>query len=144
MNNVPLRAAGTLLFRVISNEIQYLLMQASDGEHHWSPPKGHLEEGENEREAAVRETVEEAGIGLQDYDILNFKESLSYEVKGRPKVSVYFLARLKDPNKKITMSEEHQDYKWLNLKMAKDIAQFQDLCSLLDRCEEFIRTNCDM
>lgn len=33
------RAAGLVIFRV-RHEIEYLLMQASYSNHHWSPPKG--------------------------------------------------------------------------------------------------------
>lgn len=34
------RAAGLIVFRIVSNQIEYLLMQTSYGEHHWTPPKG--------------------------------------------------------------------------------------------------------
>jgi len=33
-------AAGFIVFRIMSNQIQYLLLQASYGVHHWTPPKG--------------------------------------------------------------------------------------------------------
>jgi len=33
-------AAGFIVFRSVSCQIQYLLLQASDGVHHWTPPKG--------------------------------------------------------------------------------------------------------
>lgn len=33
-------AAGFVIFRLLSNNIQYLLLQTSYGEHHWTPPKG--------------------------------------------------------------------------------------------------------
>jgi len=33
-------AAGFIVFRTMSNQIQYLLLQASDGINHWTPPKG--------------------------------------------------------------------------------------------------------
>ena len=34
------RAAGLIIFRRITNEIEFLLLQTSYGEHHWTPPKG--------------------------------------------------------------------------------------------------------
>lgn len=34
------RAAGFLVYRLVSKEIQYLLMKASYGSFHWTPPKG--------------------------------------------------------------------------------------------------------
>lgn len=36
---MAVRAAGLVIFRV-RPEIEYLLMQASYSNHHWSPPKG--------------------------------------------------------------------------------------------------------
>jgi len=34
------RACGLIIFRRAQGTIQYLLMQTSYGEHHWTPPKG--------------------------------------------------------------------------------------------------------
>lgn len=34
------RAAGFLIFRRVSDGIEYLLLRASYGTKHWSPPKG--------------------------------------------------------------------------------------------------------
>jgi len=33
-------AAGFIVFRTVSSQVQYLLLQASDGINHWTPPKG--------------------------------------------------------------------------------------------------------
>lgn len=40
MNPKQKVAAGFLVFRRLGKEIQYLLLQTSYGENHWSPPKG--------------------------------------------------------------------------------------------------------
>ena len=34
-------AAGFVIFRRLGKEIQYLLLQTSYGQHHWTPPKGY-------------------------------------------------------------------------------------------------------
>lgn len=34
------RAAGFLIYRLVSSEIQYLLLKASYASFHWTPPKG--------------------------------------------------------------------------------------------------------
>lgn len=34
------RAAGFLIFREFNNKIEYLLLKASYGSKHWTPPKG--------------------------------------------------------------------------------------------------------
>ena len=42
------RAAGLVIFRRrdLSCQPEWLLLQTSYGEHHWTPPKGHLDPGE--------------------------------------------------------------------------------------------------
>lgn len=55
------RAAGFLIFRELNKTIEYLLLKASYGDHHWSPPKGHVDPGEDDFTTALRETSEEAG-----------------------------------------------------------------------------------
>ena len=36
-------AAGLIVFRRLHNDLQYLLLQTSYGEHHWTPPKGRVQ-----------------------------------------------------------------------------------------------------
>jgi bis(5'-nucleosidyl)-tetraphosphatase len=36
------RAAGFLIYRINSSNIEYLLMKASYGIKHWTPPKGKI------------------------------------------------------------------------------------------------------
>ncbi len=70
---MAVRAAGFIIYRrgppVAAAGIEYLLMQTSYGAHHWTPPKGHVDPGENDYEAAVRETKEEAGLDEADLDV---------------------------------------------------------------------------
>jgi bis(5'-nucleosidyl)-tetraphosphatase len=35
-------AAGLIIYRRLSGAIEYLLLQTSYGDHHWTPPKGML------------------------------------------------------------------------------------------------------
>ena len=63
------RAAGFIIYRQMRAKTEYLMMQTSYGEHHWTPPKGHVDPGESDYETAVRETAEEAGITEDDMEI---------------------------------------------------------------------------
>jgi hypothetical protein len=38
-----LRASGFVIYRTVCNQIEYLLLQTSYGQHHWTPPKGNFE-----------------------------------------------------------------------------------------------------
>ncbi|XP_063602440.1 bis(5'-nucleosyl)-tetraphosphatase [asymmetrical]-like [Penaeus indicus] len=135
-----LRAAGLVIYRCIATEIQYLLMQASYGDHHWTPPKGHVDPGESDLETALRETQEEAGLSRNDFTLLeSFKKELKYEVRGKPKTVIYWLAEMNDNSKEVALSEEHQEFRWLPLADACSLAKFPDMISTLEECEEFIK-----
>merc|ERR1712243_410538 len=89
MSSSEVRAAGLIIFRRIQQQIEYLLMQTSYGEHHWTPPKGHVDPGEDDMTTALRETQEEAGLANDHFSIVDgFKKELRYEVRGRPKVNL--------------------------------------------------------
>lgn len=124
------KAAGFIVFRRKTaedkqneKEVSFLLLQASRKSHHWTPPKGHLDPGENYMDAAIRETKEEAGLlNKEHYKIYpNFMVHLEYPVNGKLKTVIYWLAELKDPETKIKLSHEHQEYAW---------------CSMEDACEK--------
>ena len=74
--------------------------QASYGQKHWTPPKGHVDPGENDMTTALRETKEEAGLDKSDLKIMEKTWELSYPVKDwkdgivKQKSTIYFLAEL--------------------------------------------------
>ena len=74
--------------------------QASYGQKHWTPPKGHVDPGEDDMTTALRETKEEAGLDKSDLKIMEKTWELSYPVKDwkdgivRQKSTIYFLAEL--------------------------------------------------
>lgn len=74
-----LYAAGFLIFKTIENKHQFLLLTKNNKET--DIPKGHLEKGETEKEAAIRELREETGI--KDNYIV--EESFSFQTTYYPK-----------------------------------------------------------
>ncbi|KAK3588630.1 hypothetical protein CHS0354_021498 [Potamilus streckersoni] len=133
-------AAGFLIFRRVSSEVQYLLLQTSYGEHHWTPPKGHVDPGEDEMQTAYRETKEEAGLDVEQLNLIkNFKKELKYDVQGKPKKVIYWLSELKDPNTPVTLSDEHQSYKWLKLEDAVQFAKYPEMRKVLKDADNYIQ-----
>lgn len=87
-----------------------------------------MDPGEDDLSTALRETQEEAGLGAEDLQVIDgFMQELHYEVHGRPKEVLYWLAELKDPAAAVTLSEEHQSYRWAQLEDACTLAQYKDL-----------------
>jgi len=84
----------------------YLLL---DHGRHWSFPKGHVEAGEDELTAALRELREETGISSAEV-FPRFRHEIHYYFRHRARGLVcksvtYFLARV--PTRKIILSSEH-------------------------------------
>lgn len=87
-----------------------------------------MDPGEDDLTTALRETKEEAGLGEEQLHVLNgFVKKLQYEVHGRPKEVLYWLAELRDPGTAVTLSDEHQDYRWAQLEEACALARYKDL-----------------
>ena len=108
---------------------------------------GHVDPGESDYETAVRETKEEAGVDEKDYKVIpDFKCELRYNVTNhrdgieRPKIVTYWCAEMVDLKTEITMSDEHQNFKWLQLDEAKQLSGFNDFNECLDTCEEKIKS----
>lgn len=76
-------SAGILIYRIIDNEIQVLLGKnggprwKNKSVGAWNIPKGHVENGENLLDAAIREFSEETSLDLniQKYDDIKYLES---------------------------------------------------------------------
>src|SRR5687768_4561837 len=64
-------SAGVIVFRDNSPRSYLLMRSALTRRPVWEFPKGALEEGENEVQAAERELREETGLGRGDYTILD-------------------------------------------------------------------------
>nr|XP_057941122.1 bis(5'-nucleosyl)-tetraphosphatase [asymmetrical] isoform X2 [Doryrhamphus excisus] len=147
---MALRACGFIVFRRLANcvppqdNIEYLLLQTSYGQHHWTPPKGHVDPGEDDLTTALRETKEEAGLDAQDLQVVDgFLKELHYEVRGQPKEVLYWLAELKDPGTKVILSNEHQSYRWARLEDACTLAQYKEMQDTLREAHRHLKTQQD-
>lgn len=66
----------------------------------------------------------------------DISKTLNYKVKGKPKTVVYWLAKLKNADQKVSLSEEHKDLKWLPLQQAQEISGYDDMKLLLQEFHE--------
>lgn len=137
---MTLKSAGFVIFRR-KPDIEYLFLQASYGTHHWSPPKGQVDEGEAEFTTALREIGEEIGLVEDDLKIhRDVTKSVEYiERKGRQKIATFWLAELAR-DAPIRLSDEHLDYKWFNLEEACKVSEYMGLPSVLTDVHKYITT----
>lgn len=123
---------------------------------HWEFPKGHIEAGENEEDAAKRETEEETGI--KDLTIITgFKEYIKYVFRARAekqptfakttlagkekqkwifKLVVFFVAETQ--TKEIKLSPEHIGFDWLEFDEAYKKVTYKNSRELLKKVNEFV------
>lgn len=126
-------SAGAVVF-YRSERIEYLLLY----HNFWGFPKGHVERGEDERTAALREIEEEAGVPVTLLDGFRCVEEYEYVRGGRlnPKQAIYFLAQAH--KRAARLSSEHTELAWLPYDKALAVLQFDGLRNTLRAANEFL------
>ena len=113
------RSAGVVVYRVApaTGVRHYLLL---DYGRHWDFPKGHLEPGEDDAAAALREFREETGITAVTL-APHFKHEVSYYFRDRKgrltrKTVAFFLGQT--ASDEVSLSHEHVGYAFLPIDAA--------------------------
>src|SRR5689334_22966745 len=106
---------GVIVVYNNGKENLFLVLQQKDQYGTWSVPKGHHEEGETDRESALRELKEETGITeieLLDKPLIYEENEVKRGEEIRQKINEYFIGFVKDQTVVVQNSEIFQ-YKWL-------------------------------
>lgn len=117
---------------------QYLLLHYPS--RHWDFPKGHLEKGETNMDAARREVREETGLSKVEV-LPGFTHAFDYEYRRSDRTRVhktvtFFLARAS--THKVRISHEHRDFAWLPYEQAVDRVTYENARNLLHDAERFL------
>lgn len=130
-------SSGIVVFRVREGEREYLLLERKEGFLDF--PKGHIENGESETEAAARETLEESGLDVKPIE--NFRKEMEYwfKFKGQTihKKVVMFTGESRDDSSP-QISFEHVGLRWLSYQDAMDELRFENQKELLEEVEKFL------
>ena len=109
------------MFRRGERGIRLLVLRAYKN---WDFPKGLVEPGENELDAAKREVAEETGLAELDYPFgEEFKETVPYAAN---KVARYYLAETDAEKIALPVSPElgrpeHHEYRWVSFHEAEEL-----------------------
>lgn len=101
------KVCGAVTYKEIDDIRYFLLIRNESG--HIGFPKGHVEDGENEEETAMREVFEETGLNIPLKD--GFRHSFEYIIPGNKrikrisKLAVYFIAEFHEEKVQIQASE---------------------------------------
>jgi 8-oxo-dGTP pyrophosphatase MutT (NUDIX family) len=129
------KSCGAIIFHKTKQNTKILLVKNSNGRY-WSFPKGHIEEGENEQQTAIREIKEETGLDVTLID--NFREISEYCPFGKiRKRVVFFLAQAFTDNVKI-QEEEIDSYIWVDLQQARKLCSYDNDLRIIDKAETTI------
>jgi 8-oxo-dGTP pyrophosphatase MutT (NUDIX family) len=132
------RSAGAVVFYKDGLEPQYLLLHYTSG--HWDFPKGNIETGETEKQAALREIWEETGICDVDF-LEGFRMTIEYRYRhGRRLVQkevVLYLAQTK--TRQATLSHEHIGFVWKTYEGAMQQLTYRNAKNLLASARNFLQ-----
>ncbi len=103
-------------YMVVFHDDKVLVLKRTNG--FWEFPGGGVNWGEDPRQTAIRETKEETGLDVTDVSFVT-TTSATYEKNGNDKHSVYLVYRGNAQSKEVRLTEEHTEYRWLNLLEAK-------------------------
>ena len=133
------RSAGAVVFYedAIKHDRLFLVLHYPAG--HWDFPKGAVEKGETEEQAARREIMEESGLRVDSF-IPNFRKVIEYHYRRSEGLShkqvIFFLAR--SDRRDVRISFEHSGYDWLTLEQALRRLTFENARNILRDANAFL------
>ena len=111
-----------------------LLLLRSKGSHwkpeHWGPPGGHIDPGETPKQAAVRETFEEAGLRIKESDLELVAQRTKHDFG-----MIYYYTTDRFTGKGITLSHEHKSFTWADWEKIEGLDTIfePDILALIER-----------
>jgi len=126
---------GGIVYLNEGNKRLFLLIKSSKTGW-WVFPKGHKLDNEILKETSVREIKEETGMKNLEmnevyHEIINFVSN-----KGKEKEVHHFL--FESFEKKVTLSNEHNDYKWLEFGDAYNLIDHENQKRLLKKANNLL------
>ncbi len=136
------KSSGGVVYRKNWGKIEILILKwlNSKNQETLVIPKGHIEEGEVAKDAAVREISEEAWLDIDDLEVIKFITKLSYTftawyLKNNPIIDkdVYlFLVRYNGTKDPVVQKEERFTwYMWVPIEKIKELDILFDLSSIV-------------
>ena len=131
------RSAGAVVFKRSGNNCEYLLLKYPGG--YYDFPRGNVEFGESDVDAAIREIREETGLEVRI--IPGFSRVIEYfytrnGIRVRKRV-VYFLAEALGGE--VKLSYEHTGYVWASYDRALSLISFESVRNVLRDAHNFLK-----
>lgn len=142
------KSSGWIVYRKKGKRIEILLLRwlNSRKQEELVIPKWKIEKWEVAKDTALREISEEAGIAIEDLEIIKFVTKLNYTytawyLKDNPVIDkdVYlFIVRYNGHTAPIVRKEERfTGYEWVDIEKVKDLSIRFDLSGIIYRNKPF-------
>lgn len=132
------KSCGAVIYRKSGIDIEFITVK-SKGNGHWGFPKGHVEEGESEKETAIREVFEETGLQVTLLD--DFRTKIEYSLsESILKEVIFFIGKTSKFDVAI-QEEEIEDYKWLNYNDMLEKLTFKSAKNVLKEVHAFLQNS---
>lgn len=142
------KSSGWVVYRKKNGKIEILLLKwlNSRKQEELVIPKWKIEKWEVAKDTAVREISEEAGIPIEDLEIIKFVTKLNYTytagyLKDNPVIDkdVYlFIVRYNGKQKPVVRKEERfTGYEWVDIEKVKNLSVRFDLSGIIYRNKPF-------
>lgn len=129
-------SSGAVVYRYNKGKLEFILVKVANG--NWGFPKGHIEEGENSYQAAIREVKEETNLDIEIIDKDKFKKEISYVVgKGNLKYLKLYLAKTITNEVKID-DKEISEYRWCDYKEALKTITYTSQRNVLQKARFYL------
>ena len=132
------KSCGAVVYRYNNDVLELLLIRHRFGGH-WSFPKGHVEEGENEFQTALREVKEETNLSIRLRE--GFRESVEYFPKPYIKKQVVYFLGLSLGDTAKRQEEEISELRWVPIDDAERMVSFANDKNLISRSREYLKVN---
>lgn len=131
-----IRSAGGVVIRKTPKGFAAILLYKNS---HWVLPKGRIEKGESEEEAALREVFEETQIPVKKIKLLTRLGKLNYFVSKTPKTVSFFLMQTSQKNITPIFEEGFKKAEWFLLEDALNKATFPESKKIIDKAIRFFK-----
>jgi 8-oxo-dGTP pyrophosphatase MutT (NUDIX family) len=133
-------SAGGVVYRIVDGAPVYLLIR--DSYRNWGFPKGHVEEGEEPNDAALREVSEETG--LTDLALRGLIETIDWHFRFRGKlihkICHFYLMETIESSTSPQRTEGITACRWLTFDAAEELISYANARDVLRKARALLPT----